>query len=720
MQHSLKPRTMKTRSLLKTFGFYLSNLFMVAALIFSSGRLRAETGDVKAKSDAKKIEAAKESAVEESDLTDFARLSLTGVVVDGDQAAFMSRYQIKHGLSGGLEDLYMERTSKEVTTRIEARGILDNHDYLIKLDFDKEKFGRVGFGYKQFRTWYDGTGGYLPSGNTWIELYPQELGLDRGEIWFEAALTLPDLPVISFNYNHEFREGDKDSLHWGDVGVGLTGGISARKLAPSFRKINEHRDTLDLSLAHSINETAFKVGLNYETTRDENKLYVTRNPGQLIQRSITTTERATSDMYSFYGSTETTLSEDLLFTTGYVLRTFDSDIGGSFIYGSGFDAPFIANFPGRQGNDSGYLDLGGGAEMKQVAVNMNLLATPLKDTDIIAGIRVERDDIDGISNQIQTSGAGAQTYWDAFSDTDYLNVSEILEARYKGIKNWLFYARGGWDQGEGDIAEKLWRPDTGQSTFQRDTNVDRFYQKYTLGATWYALKNLNFATQYYHQINEKSYFHRVDSTSNAITSSDRYPAFITQQNFDADNIYLRTTWRILNNLTSVFRYKFQEGSINSTMDHLDEVQSGRTTTHLFGDTITWSPLTRLYVQEGVNVGLVRTETPINGYSGLAVESKSNYIDNLLAVGYAVDQKTDLQVQYTFYKAIDDYYDTSQSQVPYGAAGEEHGISLSMLRRISKNISWNARYGFYHGEDELYGGNNDYDSHLLYSSVQISF
>jgi hypothetical protein len=658
-------------------------------------------------------------AKEEKEYSNSVQPAISGVLIDGSEAEFMRRHGIDRTISGGIEDFHYERNlSKESTMSIDGRGIFDSHDYFLKLEVDREKFGKWELGYKEFRTWYDGSGGFYPQGGgQWFRLYDPELKLDRGEAWFKAELAIPDLPVLEFEYMYEFRNGQKDSLHWGDT---TFGGLGTHKIVPSFRDINERRDIFDVNLKHDIDITSYKVGLTYETTADANKLYVRRNPGQSIDRSITTREIQQGDSFNFYGSTETWFSENLLLSTGYSLRTLDTDIGGDFIYGTGYDAPFDARFPGRQTNDSGFLDLEGGSQKKQAIVNINGMLIPSEKWTVISGVRIEADDTDGFAHHLISSSSGVttRTYVDGRNDVDLIKVSENAELRYTGFTNWVFFVRGGWDENQINVSESLRNPDTSVYTFRRETETDRLGQKYTAGANWYPMKKLNLGGQYYHRINSVSYNHLDDTT--LATGGDRYPAFIDKQEFETDDLNLRVKWRVLSNLTSVSRYDFQETSIVSTMSGLASQESGRTTSHIWGETLSWNPLSRLYLQGGINYALNRTETPLNGYFGAVQEAKNNYLVSTFSSGYGIDDKTDIYLQYNYYHAFDNYYDNSEFGLPLGSAAEENQVILKLDRRISDTIHWTGQYGFFSNSDKLYGGNKDYDAHMLYSSINIVF
>jgi hypothetical protein len=59
-------------------------------------------------------------------------------------------------------------------------------------------------------------------------------------------------------------------------------------------------------------------------------------------------------------------------------------------------------------------------------------------------------------------------------------------------------------------------------------------------------------------------------------------------------------------------------------------------------------------------------------------------------------------------------------VPYGAGGEEYGVTATLTRRISEHLRVSLRYGFSQYIDGAFGGNQDFCSHLVYTSLQYRF
>ena len=146
------------------------------------------------------------------------------------------------------------------------------------------------------------------------------------------------------------------------------------------------------------------------------------------------------------------------------------------------------------------------------------------------------------------------------------------------------------------------------------------------------------------------------------------------------------------------------------------------TSHIFSQNITWTPLTRLYLQAGATYALDQTDTPaaaaIPG-TNVVLNAKNNYWNANFTTGFVLSEKSDLQAQYFYYRA-NDYVDNSLVGMPYGAGAEEHGITATLNHRFTPKLLWSLRYGFFKNRDATSGGHNDYDAHLVYSSVQYRF
>jgi hypothetical protein len=672
---------------------------------------------------AKAPEAAAETTA--ADYRNWFDVSVGGAWIDGNGAAYQRRTGLPNGAYGGVEDFHWEQdVGKRGLFQIDGRGIFDNHDYGLKLELDYPDIGFVRFGYREFRTWYDGSGGYFPANGQWFEIYDDELALDRGEVWFEAGLRKPDVPEITLRYAHTFRDGMKNSTIWGDSN--LTGGYGTRGIVPTFLGIDEERHSFGLDIAQGFYKTDVGVGLRYELSDQDNARYIRRRPNEPQDRYLTQRDGIETDMFNAHAFSETRFNDAVMLTVGYSFTTLDTDLSGSRIYGAGYDAVYDPTFGRRQQRDEGFLALAGGSQLHQHVVNLNLMWTPFDAFTVVPAFRFEKQDLDSLSDFLETNvGAppglpSTQEELASESARDLIDVSEAIEARYTGVTNWVFYVRGNWTQGEGDQFERETLLATGASDILRDSDFERFTQKYTAGANWYPARSVNLSAQYYHKIRNDDFEHTQDDTPNR--SGNRYPAFLVANDFTTDDVNFRLTWRPVSQLTLVTRYDYQQSTIDMQGDGLDSIESADLTTHIISQSVSWVPWARFYLQTSASIAFDSADTPASSAvpgTNLVLNAENDYWNITTTAGFVLGKKTDLQAQHFYYRA-DNWEDNSASSQPYGAGVEEHGIGGTLLHRLNERVQLALRYSFFHHKDETSGGYNDFDAHMIYSSLRYAF
>jgi hypothetical protein len=625
-------------------------------------------------------------------------LAVGGWFPSGNPAQFQQGQRTGNDLFGGLEDFHYQRDlGKDTLFNMDGRALFDNEDYQLKFDVAKADLGYFKFDFEQYRTWYNGDGGYYAPTDVWYPLGDEALGLDRGELKFETGLTLENIPKLVLRYTHRYREGDKSSTKWGIVSpdAGNPGGVR-RYLTPSFYSIDEQVDIFELEATHRIKATQLGAGGRYEMGDLDNTFHSTGYTPLDVAQPTTDNEGSSYDLLNVHAFSETWIQKNLFFSTGFLFTDLDSDYSGS---------RNSAATPGLN-----YTDLNGGARQQEYTLNLNLLARPWTHFSVVPSVRVQKADWNADSG-LPAAPVGQ-------SDGDALDVSEELELRYTGVTNWVFYARGEWTQGDGELNEAGGIGLT--PVIQRETEDSRNFQKYVAGITWYPVRRVSLDTQYYYKIHDYDYDHTFDSTLNS--SGNRYPAYLVMQGFETQDANVRLTWRPHNRVTLVTRYDFQYNTIRSEPDPvsgLGETETSQTTGHIFAQNVSWTPWSRLFLQVGFNYVLNETVTPASDYTQAILDAQNNYWTLNFSSGFALTDKTDLHAGYFFYRA-DNYEDNSTVGVPYGAGATEHGITAGITHRLRENIRLNLRYGFARYQDEASAGNLDYDSHLVYGSVQYRF
>jgi hypothetical protein len=655
-----------------------------------------------------------------TDYNNWITFGVGSTFVESDKAQFQHQRDTKRGPFGGVEDFHwQEFVGKKGIFKVDGHGIFDNHDYAIKLDLTDPTKGYLRAGFTEFRTWYDGNGGFFPKNGQWFSLYDNDLHLDRGSAWFEAGLTLPDKPVFTIRYEHDFRKGEKDSTVWGETTLtGQAAPLNQRKIVPAFWVIDETRDIILADVKHKIGNTDAGLGVRYEIDRNSDALNMRRQPGEAANRYITQSEISQNDLFNVHGFTETFFNKKVTFSTGGSFTTIDTDLSGNRIYGPNYNSPLSTTYVN---NGTGFTGLTGGGNTKEYVANINLMITPMDNLVLVPAFRFEHTGSDLTDNFRNTSGVGAGFVSAPTSENNnnwYLDVAESFEIRYTGFRNWSLYTSGEWTE---DTGNTVWNETTAIFTPLQNLDWTRLGQKYTVGANWYPAYRLNFGGQYYHQTHDYSYDNRLANVPAT------YPGYLKNQNFTVDDMNIRATWRALNNLSLVTRYDFQYSTVDTTSipnagASYRDVESANITSHIISENVSWTPLARLYLQLGGSYVLNTLNTPVAssaGINNLVQNNANNYWTIDTTAGYALNDKTDLQVLYTYYRA-NNFVNNSASSQPYGAGDEQHGVTSTLTRRITKALQVSLKYGFFANRDQTSGNHNNFTAHLVYANMTYRF
>jgi hypothetical protein len=646
-------------------------------------------------------------------------LSTGALLTQGNANQATQGKQLNTGVFGGIEDLHYEsQVAKKTTFTLDGRSIFDDHDYSVGLGLVREDLGFVRVHFENFRTWDSGTGGYIPAEQLSYALPGDALALDRGLITFEAGLTKPDLPQITFKYSHSYRNGDESSTLWGPV-HDPSGNIY--RVYPETYAIDEKSDTFQLDLTHHYKELNYGVGVSYETGNLNDADKLTFWQGEPVQQKVTDQQGTSYDMLSAHAFAESWIKDNLFLSTGFMFANLDDTFTGSQIYGDDFDVVYSPTYPGL---DYGYIHLNGGAHEHQYVMNVNLMSLPTKTFTISPSIRVQKEDWNADASGLGTLGTDTQDF-NSNSGYDSLDVCERLDLRYTGVTNWVFNAGGQWTEGQGNLHENGGLTQVngiGPIPVQFATDDSRLFQKYFASARWYPVRQASVDIGGYYKINQYNYDNTLDNTTNNLSTGNAYPGFILYQGFETLDGNIRLTLRLPKNITLVSRYEYQYSTINTRPDPvsgLSEVDSSKMYTQIIGQNVNWTPLNWLGLQAGFNYVLSTTKTPTSDYTQAVLNSQNNYWTVNFNSTLVLDDKTDLNLGYFYYRA-DDGQNNIVGGVPLGTDTEEHSVTATLVRRITQNLRLSLKYAYTHYDDMASAGHFSYDAQVIFASLQYRF
>jgi hypothetical protein len=606
-------------------------------------------------------------------------------LLDGDRPAFQRITQQKKDGYGGIEEFRLTREAKDSVFKFDARLLPGNDHYRLAGRFEVTDRYYIDAGFQQFRVWYDGSGGFFRPTASEFTIFNEDLSLTRSKLWAEAGFYTADKTLFRFRYERRMRDGTKDSTHWADTN--LVGTFGTRSIVPIFYDLDETTDIFTFDVGNDQKAgTKWAVGARYAETKLDNKRNIRRRPFETADRIVTQKDETKNDLFTVNGFYLRQINEQLTVSGGALRTKLDTKIAGSRIYGQSYDPVFDPAYVRRQQRDEGFFDLEGDAQLRQTVLNLNAVYVPKKNWSIRPSIRFENLHQEAIS-EFEETNIGAGPAFDAIVEgveaehkKKWDEFAEAVEVRYTGRPDWSFSAKGEWIQGNGNLEEERMLH-TGVLTIDRDTEYDRTMQKYSFGANWYAKPGVTLAGQVYFKGNVNDYDAVRDNTPPG--TADRYPAYITDQDFETYDFNLRLSWRPASLIGLVTRYDNQQSKIISNEAGVTKTQSSKVISHIISQSVTVSPTSRLYLTANVNLTYDQMKTPAIAF---VQHADNNYINGSIGGGYAVAKLDDLYLDYSFFRAKN-FIDRSELTLPYGLDQRTQAAYLTWVRRQTEHLEY---------------------------------
>jgi len=677
------------------------------------------------------------------------------IMVTGNKNAFQSRTKQADPGAAGIEDFhYAKDLSKTTTQEIDGKALAGSEDYLLRYNVAKTEVGSIDFGYKRFRTFYDGVGGFFPLNSEWLPFTRQDLHIDRSKFWVEANIALPDAPVITVRYTNELRDGRKDSTIWGPTDfTGLPSGSTSivpttttqiadsRRIVPSYINVGERHERIEASVKHTIKTTSFEVTLFGDGTNNADTRYVTQFPGEVkpakglpsasnpAQWSNQVLEAQTDALKTktsgFNAATETAIGDKLTLQTGTQYSLVHATIGG--------DRPLITSTPTTAGTvpvtTDTYQNLAGGTRVKDFVGNVSLEYRPIPSLSAKAAWKIEDEFISGAStfNSLAASGTPATTVTStprvAWEHVHRNTEIPELDLRYTGIRNLALYSRVSASNVNGidrDIA--AYNPLITPITATTANNNDRErHVDYTVGANWRASQLLTLRGEYF------SKGHKDNSVGYGANLGDYY--LLDSQYTGYKITALATPWATLGFTT---RFVSQHGKTKVTgfLPTYPAFDAGNTKNYMVGETIDWTPCTECYMELDANLvyNVISTIYPRAGVTpavgaqaafdtnNVLQNSNNNYVTVSFLTGFVVDPETDLQFQLTYYRAHDGNTALAPWTTPYGVAVRDVSGTIGLKHKFTDRMIGEAKLGYFDSQNDTTGGFTSYHGPVGYVSV----
>jgi hypothetical protein len=663
--------------------------------------------------------------------------------------------------SYGIEALHFTKdVNSDTTMEVDGRALMGAEDYLASIKLVKNEVGTFDMGYKSFRTFYDGIGGFFPTGNTWMPLGTEELHTDRGRFWVSGTIAMPNMPVFQISYTDETRTGRKDSTIWGDTdqtgipiyNVGSLNPVSAnKKVDAAWTDLDEHQKTFTASVKHTMgntevdfeiinNNSDFTNTRNMERYKNELRPYPTYpttppafliNPLQANNQIIGyDTQMSDATVWTYTGNFTTKMSDQLSVFGGLSYQDAGADIGGDrqmtlYINTTPGIVTAVGGFVGSGGRPPySYKTVSGRTTEEILTGNLGLTYKPQHDLQMTLAVKGEDLDMSGhnqvvyISNSInQATGAVTPVLVNAQNEAKRTEQSWVpeLDVRYTGVKDLALYANLDYRMSPGDEYGYSQGVTTGGGAgapVVSYDNTDFNHGHYKFGANWMINAMLEARAEIFYKDHQNKF------TGYNTSLGGRYVLGYEFQGYKLTGIIRPTS-----TMTFTTRYVGQAGTMNTTVDAGMEYESMDSTNHMFGETFDWNPNSQVYVQANLNVvfNTISTAYPKAGGTGNDVlrNSDNNYINGNIVAGFVMNKTMDALLEYTFYNA--DNYDplAPPSAVPYGAGVKEYTVTAGLKVKLSDQMIGNVKLGYFDSRSDMTGGNTNFKGPMAYVSLDYA-
>jgi hypothetical protein len=645
--------------------------------------------------------------------------TLRWVTVEGDKHKFREVEGVKEGFGGGLKHFTIEqKLGPDKTLSAEGQALFPETNVKLKLELRKTDVGFVRGGFEEWRKYYDDTGGnYRPFSPPSFDL-GRDLHLDVGRAWVDFGLTLPRLPQVVLGYEYQFKEGDKSTLEWGNVG----GPISGKNIYPAAEAIHEHVHIAKLDVTHDFLrfhlEDNARVELYESRTRhdDAGSFSLGPTPDTVVRSSYGANHIQGMNMFRL----ERYLTDWWFVSGGYLYSRLDGDASLEQITINALGVPASGTFWSA---DTTTL------KTESHIVSLANLLLPVKWLSASAGVQSEWTRQEGFGtvnlNQNDPNAPGSFFLYPAVvqSDLDKQKTSENFSVRFIGIPWTVLFAEGRFDQEnigqfEQDTPQPGVPPDT-STTFLRNTDYTNDRREIRAGFSTSPWKWAALSAHYKRRDSDSDYDNRKIALDPA-----GYSAFIRARKLDTDEVEAKLALHPFSWMRTTLTYQLVATDYSTTTDPVPGARApsallaGNYDAHVYGINTTISAFKRLALSGAFTYSDSRILT-LQTSDPSVVPYKGNVYAVTASATYALSEITDIRAAYSFSRA--NYgQDNLVGGLPLGLDYTRHALTVGLTRRLTNLLSTKFGYGFYQYREPSTGGVNNYTAHGVFATLMMKW
>jgi len=630
------------------------------------------------------------SALAEESAADTAVVTVEPAIlvptIVGDRAKFEQDNWTSRNTSGGIENLTVSKQiNKEDSLDFEGKAIAGNNDYNANLNLSREGLGSLIIAFKEFRKYFDPTGGYYsPFGaSNYNPVEPNtDLHLDVGNFKIEGILAKEDSPEYSLSYERDFRGGTKSLLDWGTETLGAT----SRQLYPASLETHETVDRVKAGVKYVTKTSEVSAEQTFESTRAKNEdIYSeTLNVGSgALTSQRTRLENFDSNLYTTLLRGSKDFNDKLFASCGVLYNHYKGGSLENLVGSTNMDNPASLN-------------------QNSTTVFPTISFKPLKNLAMIFGSKAE------FTN---TNGESFLSSADSTSHDYQRDFTQDLQLKYNGIKNIALYADGSFEK------KLITQSEVKTSALNRKVNSDADTNNFTLGAKWYPISKVNFTV-------EENYKNKTIENDDEFDNDPGYRGYIDRLDLSSNSPTLKLNYKPFRWMAYTLGYTYEDSTYGTRTKQGSSTEIAKNKIHEYSLQATLTPVDCFYISLFYERKNDFTSTRADGAGGAAVAVQlPDYKANVDVLGfdssYALSKKTSLNLGYSMYKT-NNFNDFSSTGNPYGLDNFSQDVSFGVKQTLNKNSSLELKYKYLSYTESSNNHANDYEAHLLSAAMNTVF
>lgn len=641
--------------------------------------------------------------------------------VKGDREKFEEDNWISRDTSGGLSSItFSKDLNDKDSLEFEGKGIAGTNDYDAELNFSREGVGTLTFGFKEYRKYYDGTGGFYENFPI-TSFHPMELEndlhLDIGDFKFEGVLAKENSPEFSLGYEREFRHGSKSLVSWGS----MVSGAVTRNINPTYVDLDETVDKVKFGVKHVTKDAEISAKQIWEGARSESSKINNQTqdvsfltPYDIRKKSETTD----SDLYSTQVMLSKDLNKNLFMSCGLLYNHYN---GGSL--------EAITDTGITTNNENHPLNP---ATISQESVTFmpNASFTPLKGLVVSAGLKGQFETTNGEAKYNRDYRTTAVNFRpdgivdeliNITTNTTKKRLSELIQFKYNRMKNIVFYGDAGFEKeliSQFEVQDSFGNNPAAGSAFSRKTNSRIGKNDFTLGLKWFPVSSVNLSV-------EDKYKNKVVDNRNEFLTGDAvggYSAYIDTMELSSNTPTVKLNYKPFRWISGSLGYIYERAAFGIRTRASDTTEFSKQEVKTYNAILTLNPAESFYCSLFYERRNDRTTTPTNGSGGTTArlpDFEANVDIWGVDYSYALCKNTAITGGYSMYNT-GNFNDYSTTGMPLGVDNLSQKLSFGIRNSFTKDHSLELKYSYLNYEEDSNNHIDDYEAHLFAASMKLLF